>query len=249
MGALKIVTDDEQMTEVKFKYKSELLKLVPNVDIVNDYIAVGKTMKRTPTKTGLTLFINECDKYNLSYELAMTIVIDKGWRGFNYLWLKEEDFEKYGLRKKQSVKKEIPITMNEIKNIISQEEKEARILADKAVINKCFLDFMDDVGSIDLPTVKFDSLVEYGCIKLASEATPNLKNYFDKKFDQAIEVLKEKYSESKANTLDQKRTFKNINILLESKKYPEIIVASKELVVIDYFNKLIKDGKEKVFEI
>jgi len=92
MGALKIVTDDEQMTEVKFNYKSELLKLVSNVDIVNDYIAVGKTMKRTPTKTGLTLFINECDKYNLSYELAMTIVIDKGWRGFNYLWLKEEDF-------------------------------------------------------------------------------------------------------------------------------------------------------------
>lgn len=249
MGALKIVMDNNELKEPKFNYKSELLKLVSDVDIVNDYIAVGKTMKRTPTKTGLTLFINECDKYNLSYELAMTIVIDKGWRGFNYLWLKEEDFEKYGLRKKQSVKKEIPITMEQVKNIISQEEKEARVLADKAVINKCFVDFMDDVGGIDLPTVKFDSLVEYGCIKLASEATPNLQKYFDTKFNLAVEILKEKYSYDKATSLNEKRAFQNINTLLDARKYPEINVKSKELVVIDYFNKLIKDGKEKVFEI
>ena len=52
--------------------------------------------------------------------------------------------------------------MEQVKNIISQEEKESRIISDKAVINKCFIDFMDDVGGIDLPTVKFDSLVEYG---------------------------------------------------------------------------------------
>jgi hypothetical protein len=248
-AALKIVTDDNQLKEPKFNYKAELLKLVSNVDIVDDYIAVGKTAKRTPTKTGLTLFINECDKYNLSYEKAMIIVIDKGWRGFTYSWLKEEDFDKYGLRKKQSVKKEIPITMEQVKNILSNEEKEARILADKIVINKCFVDFMDELGTIDLPTIKFDSLVEYGCIKLASESTPTLQKYYDNKFNQAIEILKEKYKEEKATSLDQKRTFQNINVMLDARKYPEINVRSKELVVIDYFNKLIKDGKNKVFEV
>jgi hypothetical protein len=249
MGALKIVTDDNQLKEPKFNYKAELLKLVSNVDVVDDYIAVGKTMKRTPTKTGLTLFINECDKYNLSYELAMIIVIDKGWRGFNYLWLKEEDFEKYGLRKKQSVKKEKPITMDEVKSILSQDDKEQRILADKIVINKSFLSFMDDLEPIDLPTVKFDSLVEYGLIKLASEANPKLRNYYDTKFNQAIEFLREKYKEEKAISLPQKRLFQNINILLDDKKHPEIFVKAKELVVTDFFNKLIKEGKTKVFEL
>lgn len=250
MGALKIVKDNEELQEPKFNYKHELLKLVPNVDIVNDYIAVGKTMKRTPTKTGLTLFINECDKYNLSYELAMTIVIDKGWRGFNYLWLKDEDFEKYGLRKKQPTKdKPKPITMEELKNAISQEEIDNRIKADKEVINKCYLDFMDNIGQIDLPTVKFNSLVEYGLIKLANENTPQLKKYYDTKFNLAIQKLKEKYDLSKATSLNEKRTFQNINTMLDAGKYPEINVVSKELVVIDFFNKMIKDGKTKIFEI
>lgn len=243
--------DNNELKEPKFNYKNELLKLVSNVDIVDDYILVGKTIKRTPTKTGLKLFVNECDKYNLSYELGMIIVIDKGWRGFNYLWLKEEDFTKYAIKKKQPEKliKEIPITMEQVKNIISKEEKEVRIIADKVVINKCFVDFMDNVTNIDLPTVKFDSLVEYGCIKLPSESTPTLKKYFYKKSDEAIKLLKEKYSLDKANSLNEKRNFKNINLLLETGKYPEIMVKSKELVVIDYFNKLIADGKEKVFEI
>lgn len=250
MGVLKIVTDDNELNEPKFHYKLELLKLVSNVDIVNDYIAVGKTMKRTPTKTGLTLFINECDKYNLSYELGMTIVIDKGWRGFNYLWLKDEDFEKYGLRKKQPAQTKIKdISMEQVKNLLSQEDKEARILADKIVINKCFLEYMDNLGAIDLPTIKFDSLVEYGCITLSSESTPKLKSYYDRKFNEAIELLKKKYSLDKATSLDQKRTFQNINVMLDARKYPEINVRSKELVVIDYFNKLIKDGKNKVFEV
>jgi len=247
MGALKIVIDEE-LKEPKFNYKAELLKLVPNSDIVDDYIAVGKTMKRTPTKTGLNLFKKECETHGLSYELAMVIVIDKGWRGFNYLWLKEEDLIKYNIKKTEVKKpKEKPITMNDIKN--SQPSKDEIIYNDKKRINEAYIEYMDNLNVPDLPSVRFDSLVEYGCIKLASESTPNLVNYYKGKKEIAIAFLKKKYDISKAVTRDERRTWENINVMLDSEKYPEIVTKTKELVLLDYLDRQIKDGKMQIFEL
>lgn len=247
MGALKIVMDNNQLKEPKFNYKSELLKLVPDEDIVNDYIAVGKTMKRTPTKTGLTLFVNECDKHGLSYELAMIIVIDKGWRGFNYLWLKEEDLTKYNIKKQTHVKpKEIPVTMEQIKNQASREEI---IYNDKVRINEAYIEYMDNLNVPDLPSIRFDSLVEYGCIKLATDETPKLKNYYDSKKAKAVDLLRKKYNIDNAVSRPERQLWTNINLMIDSGKYPEIITKMKELVLIDYFDKQIKDSKNKIFEL
>jgi len=246
MGALKIVTDEE-LKEPKFNYKAELSKLVQNIDIVNDYIAVGRTMKRTPTKTGLTLFINECDKYGLSYELGMIIVIDKGWRGFNYLWLKDEDFAKYNIKKQNNSKpKEKPITMEEIKN---QPNREEIIYNDKKRINEAYIEYMDNLNTPDLPSVRFDSLVEYGLIKLASEKTPELLKYYNNKKLKAIEILRKKYNPENATNRTERNTWQNIQLLLDSEKYTEIITKGKESVLIDFFDKQIKDGKMKIFEL
>jgi len=243
MGALKIVMDNNELKEPKFNYKSELLKLVPNEDIVNDYIAVGKTMKRTPTKTGLNLFVKECEKYNLSYELAMTIVIDKNWRGFNYLWLKDEDFEKYGLRKKQQVKqKEKPITMEEAKNIISEQEK---IFRDKQRINEAFIEYMDTFETPDFPTIKFNSLVEYGLISIDEKTA----NYYAKKSKQAIEILKEKHKPENATTRNERNAKVVLMKLIEEGVAPEIEVKVKELVLLEFFDAKIKEGKNVIFEL
>lgn len=247
MGALKIVMDNNELKEPKFNYKSELLKLVPDEDIVNDYIAVGKTMKRTPTKTGLTLFINECEKHGLSFELAMIIVIDKGWRGFNYLWLKEEDFTKYNIKKQSTVKpKEKPVTMDQIKNQVSKEEI---IYNDKVRINEAYIEYMDNLNIPDLPSVRFDSLVEYGLIKLATEGMPKLKDYYNSKKQIAIAFLKKKYDIKKALTRNEKQLWDNINLMIDAEKYPEIVTKTKELVLIDFFDKQIKNGKIKIFEL
>ena len=243
MGALKIVTDDNELKEPKFNYKAELLKLVPNQDIVDDYIAVGKTMKRTPTKTGLTIFVNECDKHNLSYELAMTIVIDKGWRGFNYLWLKEEDFQKYGLNKKQPIKKEKPITMSEIKNIISEEEKN---LKTKEQINQSYIAYMDDLITPNFPSIKFDFLMQEGLIKNIDETNAG---YYAKKRLQAIEYLKEKYDPSKAITREERNKFRIANELLLNGTIVDIDVKVKELVLIDFFDSQIKKSVDKIFKL
>jgi len=246
MGALKIVMDDE-LKEPKFNYKAELLKLVPNVDIVNDYIAVGKTMKRTPTKTGLNLFINECDNHNLSYELAMIIVIDKGWRGFNYLWLKEEDLVKYKINKTEVKKTKLKsITMSDIKN---QPSKEELIYNDKKRINEAYIEYMDNLNVPDLPSVRFDSLVEYGLIKLTTEKTPELLKYYNNKKKIAIDFLKKKYNPLNATNRTERNNWQSIQLLLDAEKYPEIITKGKELVLIDFFDKQIKDGKNVIFEL
>jgi len=247
MGELKIVMGNGELKEPKFNYKSELLKLVPNVDIVNDYIAVGKTMKRTPTKTGLNLFINECDRHNLSYELAMIIVIDKGWRGFNYLWLKDEDFTKYNIKKQTHNKpKEKPITMEQIKNQLSKQEI---IYKDKLRINEAYIEYMDNLNVPDLPSIRFDSLVEYGCIKLVTDETPKLTGYYNSKKQIAIAFLRKKYNIENAKTRNERQLWTNINLMIDSDKYPEIVTKTKELVLIDFFDKQIKDGKMKIFEL
>jgi len=243
MGALKIVTDNNELKEPKFNYKSELLKLVSNEDIVNDYIAVGKTAKRTPTKTGLTLFVNECDKHNLSYELAMIIVIDKGWRGFTYSWLKEEDFDKYGIKKNQSVKKEKPITMQEIKNAISEEEKNQKT---KEQINDAYLSYMDDLVQPSFPSMKFEFLMSQGIIKNIDETNAR---YYAKKRIQAIDFLKDKYNPEKAITREERNKFRIAYELLLKGESVDIDVKVKELVLIDYFDAQIKNGKNKIFEV
>lgn len=235
-------------TEQKFDYKKELLNLVPNVDIVNDYLKVRKANKGVETKTGLNTFKNECDRHNISYEKAMIIVISKCWRGFEYNWLKDDDFIRFGIKKQtiQQPKKEIPITMAEIKNTLSNEEK---ILNDKKVINQCFLEYIDEMKPINLPSIKFDSLVEYGMIKLPSDENSKLAIYYSNKKSEAIKFLKNKYLIEKATSLNEKRTLTQINEMLEAGKYPEIVTKTKELVVIDFFDKMIKYGKTKIFDI
>jgi len=37
--------------------------------------------------------------------------------------------------------------------------------------------------------------------------------------------------------------------MLDSEKYPEIVTKTKELVLLDYFDRQIKDGKMQIFEL
>jgi len=73
--------------------------------------------------------------------------------------------------------------------------------------------------------------------------------HYNLKTETAISFLKKKYDVSKAISLSEKRTFESINLLIDNEKYPEIITKSKELVLIDFFDKQIKDGKMKIFEL
>jgi len=229
-----------------FDYKSELLKLVSNTDIVNDYITVGKLMKRAHTKIGLQGFINECDKYKISYELGMRIAVEKNWRGFKISWLKPEEMTEYGITKKVIVKKEKPITMDEIKKIMSDDEK---ILLDKRRINEAYIEYMDNLQTPDLPTVRFNSLVEYGVIKIASNPESNLGKYYQEKTKEAVEILKEKHAPEKALSLQERTAKQNIIKLIDIGKFDEIEPKMKELVLIEFFNRKIKDGANVIFEL
>lgn len=242
MGVLKLVTDE--LAESKFNYKSELLKLVPDIDLVNDYLAVGKTMKRTPTKTGLNLFIKECDRYGLTYELAMTIVIDKNWRGFNYLWLKEEDFTKYGIKKKhpEKTKPLKPISMDETKKIISDAEK---VIETKKQINQAFLDYMDELVAPNFASIKFDFLVGEGLISIAE----NMANYYTKRKEMAKAELLKECSPETALSLPDKRAKELLTKFINDGTSPQIEIRSKQIVLKEYFDAQIKLGKTFIFEL
>ena len=226
-----------------FNYKSELHKLVDDKDLIEGYLAVGKLTKRAQTKIGLQAFINECDKFAISYAKGMFIVIDKNWRGFSYSWLKDDDFEKYGLKKKVIAKpQKKSITMDDTKKIISDN---AKIELTKKQINESFLSYMDDLQMPDFASIKFDFLISQGLIAAGQENA----NYYDRKRKLAIDQLKLEYDPENALSLQDKKAKELLIKYLNDGTSPQIEIRVKYIVLKEFFDAKIKSGETLIFEL
>ena len=65
-------------------------------DLATDFVKHRKACKAPITKTALTGFKREADKAGISIQQAVTIAIERGWRGFNasWQWRDEQSFAK-----------------------------------------------------------------------------------------------------------------------------------------------------------
>ncbi len=241
------ITVPKESVSKGFEYKKELLKLVPDLITVECYMATRKAKGGVATQRGFEMFVKECDSHEISYELAMNIVIDKGWRGFTYLWLKDEDFDKYGLKRRHpKIKTQKNISMSEVNKIISNEEK---ILMDKKRINTAFQDYIDNPGDkIDLPLVRYNSLVEYGEIH-TGERGPKTEAYYLEKEEIAISQLISENNPENAINRNDKLVRAAETVRLKAKNSDKISFRVKELVLIDYFEAKRKDEKTVIFDL
>jgi hypothetical protein len=73
-----------------FNFKSELLKLAENKDLVEDWLRVRKTKKATNTKTALNSFLSEIEKSGMSVDYVLYMCVNKSWSGFNAEWIKSD---------------------------------------------------------------------------------------------------------------------------------------------------------------
>lgn len=227
----------------KFNYLAELKKLVSDEDLIAGYLEVGRITKRAKTKIGLNSFKKECDRHNVAYDKAMFIVIDKNWRGFTYSWLKDEDFEKYELKKKivAKPKKEKPVTMNEAKKIISDNEK---VEITKQQINAAYLNYMDLQEMPDFASMKFDFLVDQHKIFI-NEKT---RKYFIDKRETAIQELLNDFDPEKALNVEDKNARKIMTKYIKEDSSPKIDIRVKEIVLKEFFEKQISLDAKKIFQ-
>lgn len=73
--------------KVKFNYKKELLKLVDNEILVNDFLQLRKIKKASLSETTFNSLRNECEDNNYLIEDALKLCLDRNWIGFKYSWV------------------------------------------------------------------------------------------------------------------------------------------------------------------
>lgn len=73
-------------------------------DLATDFVKHRKACKAPITKTALTGFKREAEKAGISIQQAVTIAIERGWRGFNasWQWRDEQSFAKNTQSQNQS---------------------------------------------------------------------------------------------------------------------------------------------------
>lgn len=80
---------------VKFVFKSELLKIGADEQLVSDWLSVRKVKKSANTKTAFDGFISQLEKSNLDVNTVLKICVDNSWSGFKCSWLANVNMADY----------------------------------------------------------------------------------------------------------------------------------------------------------
>jgi len=130
----------------------------------------------------------------------------------------------------------------EEKPVISEEEKRNIV---KNGVERVFNEFSKENKLEDNVEYIFDFLVSEKLIKSDLKEEPNLAKYFMAKIEIAKNELISEERE-KVNILEPAKSAETFKKIREGSS-PAINIRAKKLVLIDFFNKQIKEGKEKIF--
>ena len=74
---------------VGFVFKTELLNLGANPELVTDWLAVRRAKSASNTKTALKAFVREVAKSGFTCDQALRMCCEKNWKGFEAEWVKD----------------------------------------------------------------------------------------------------------------------------------------------------------------
>lgn len=129
------------------------------------------------------------------------------------------------------------------KTVISEEEKRNIV---KNGVERVFSEYKENKKLEDSLEYVFDFLVNEKLIKSDLKKEPNLTNYFVSKIEIAKNQLISEEKE-KVNILEPSKSVETFKKIREGIS-PAINIRAKKLVLIDFFDRQIKLGKEKIFE-
>ena len=132
----------------------------------------------------------------------------------------------------------------EEKPVISEEEKRNIV---KNGVERVFSEYKENKKLEDSLEYVFDFLVNEKLIKSDLKKEPNLTNYFVSKIEIAKNQLIAEEKE-KVNILEPSKSVETFKKIREGIS-PAINIRAKKLVLIDFFDRQIKLGREKIFEV
>ncbi len=133
----------------------------------------------------------------------------------------------------------------EEKNKLSEEEKDK--LAISAVEN-FFNDYKKNRVISNPFFWVFDFLVEKGKLKIPNENTPKLASYYLKKHDEAKQILQDEFENKPAKSSKERDDIRKELKEIYSGNSTKIDLKIKELVLVDYFEKLISENTNTIFK-
>lgn len=151
------------------------------------------------------------------------------------------DFRSDALRAYETKKREL-LTISE-KPVISEEEKRNIV---KNGVERVFSEYKENKKLEDSLEYVFDFLVNEKLIKSNLKEEPNLAKYFMAKIEIAKNELIAEEKE-KVNILEPSKSVETFKKIREGIS-PAINIRAKKLVLIDFFDRQIKLGREKIFE-
>jgi len=234
----KGATGITRVKKTPFNAKAELMKLVDNEQIVDDYLTVRKEKRGVFTKTVLESLLRDCQNYNIDLLTIMRICILKNWRGFEYDWLKPEDFIKFGIKKVTKAKAAAAKAQPQQQAKLSEKELYENEMKVRDEINDIFEKFKTS-GLLPLTSAwVFDALVDRK--KIHMTGNKEITDYFDLKREEARQQLE---TRKKGNT----QTIGSLlsTILVDK---VDIEVKMKKIVLREFFEKKQLLKIEKIFE-
>lgn len=87
---VKVKPTKKAVVETKFNFKSELLALGVNEDVLSDWLKVRSKKKASNTKTALKALVAEIEKSGLTTNDAIEYAASKSWSGFKAQWHSNE---------------------------------------------------------------------------------------------------------------------------------------------------------------
>jgi len=133
----------------------------------------------------------------------------------------------------------------EANNTLSEQEKDQLTIT---AVEKFFAEYKQN-KCIPSPFFwVFDFLVEKGKLKTPNERTPKLAAYYMQKHSDAVEILKNEFENKPAKSKQDRDNIKSELKQIYSGGSTKIELKIKELILIDYFTKLISENTKTIFQ-
>lgn len=146
---------------------------------------------------------------------------------------------------KQDMKTRHDITANNNKQLeaITASQKETILING---VQRVFDEYKSSKKLEDQTEYIFDFLVEKRKIKTGNN--PDIIKYYQDKIEEATQQLKQEYvTKTSVNSVDRKRIKVDLDEIIGGFS-PKIIIKAKQIILIEFFNKQIRLGNQKIFQ-
>jgi hypothetical protein len=104
-----------------YDFRFELIKLVGDEGLVDDFLKVRKIKKAANTETALNIIKKECENHKFPIAEALKICCERNWQGFKYAWVAKDYPDNSFEKKINNLNQTADLAMQLVNSKLNQE--------------------------------------------------------------------------------------------------------------------------------